>query len=324
MGCKDEVANQAMARSDGFSGLSEFLSVAKHASFRAAAAELGVTPAAVSQAIRTLEAKTGLVLFQRTTRRVGLTEAGEKLLARVCPAAAEIAGAFEALTDLRDRPAGLLRLSVPRVALPLVIEPVLPNFRRAYPDVAVDIDVNDAAVELTTNNLDAGIRIGEQVERDMIAIRLTPDLHWSVLGSPAYFAARGRPRTPEELTAHECIRYRFLTAGSIYRWEFVRGAREFSVDAPGSVTVNDADLMMTCALKGMGLIYTADLFASRQLAAGQLESVLGEFLPKTPGLFLYFPARTQMQPKLRAFIDMSTATSKRRDAGRAPSRRSRR
>src|SRR5262245_1810799 len=175
-----------MPRSDGFSGLSEFLSVAKHASFRAAAAELGVTPAAVSQAIRTLETKTGLVLFQRTTRRVGLTEAGEKLLARVRPAATEIDDAFEALTYLREKPAGLLRLSVPRVAVPLVIEPVLANFRRAYPDVAVDVDVNDAVVDLTANNLDAGVRIGEMVERDMIAVRLTADVRWSVLGAPAY------------------------------------------------------------------------------------------------------------------------------------------
>jgi DNA-binding transcriptional LysR family regulator len=315
-----------MPRSDGFSGLSEFLAVAKHASFRAAAAELGVTPAAVSQAIRTLETRAGLVLFQRTTRRVGLTEAGEKLLARVRPAAVEIADAFEALTDLRERPAGLLRLSVPRVAVPLVIEPVLANFRRAYPDVAVDIDVNDGTIDLTANNLDAGIRIGEMVERDMIAVRLTPDLRWSVLGAPSYFAARGRPRTPEELTRHECIRYRFLTAGSIYRWEFVRGGREFSVDAPGGVTVNDGALLMTCALKGMGLIYTADLFAAREVAAGQLESVLDEFLPTSPGLFLYFPARTQTQPKLRAFIDLATIDNKRRGnaaAGRASARRGR-
>jgi DNA-binding transcriptional LysR family regulator len=312
-----------MARSDGFSGLSEFLSVARHASFRAAAAELGVTPAAVSQAIRTLEARTGLVLFQRTTRRVGLTEAGEQLLTRVRPAATEIADAFDALSALRERPAGLLRLSVPRVALPLVIEPVLADFRRAYPDVAVDIDVNDAVVDLTANNLDAGVRIGEMVERDMIAVRLTPDLRWSVLGAPSYFAARGRPRTPEELTRHECIRYRFLTAGSVYRWEFVRGGRDFSVDVYGSVTVNDGTLMMSFALKGMGLIYTADLFAAHEVAAGQLETVLEEFLPTSPGLFLYFPARTQMQPKLRAFIDMMTAR-KERAAVRASTRRSRR
>ncbi|HEY6561682.1 MAG TPA: LysR substrate-binding domain-containing protein [Polyangiaceae bacterium] len=309
-----------MARSDGFSGLSEFLAVARHSSFRAAAAELGVTPAAVSQAIRTLETKTGLLLFQRTTRRVGLTEAGERLLARIRPAAAEIADAFEALAEMRSRPTGLLRLSVPRVALPLVIEPVLPEFRRAYPDVAVDIDVNDAAVDLTAHNLDAGIRIGESVERDMIAVRLTPDVRWSVLGSPAYFAARGRPRTPEDLTRHECIRYRFLTARAVYRWEFVRGSREFSVDASGSVTVNDGALMIVLARAGMGLIYTADLFAARELRAGELQPVLESFLPSSPGLFLYFPARTQMQPKLRAFIDAATLTSKRR-AQRATARR---
>ena len=272
-----------MARSDGFSGLSEFLAVARHASFRAAAAELGVTPAAVSQAIRTLEAKTGLVLFRRTTRRVGLTEAGVHLLTRVRPAAAQIADAFDSLTDLRERPAGSLRLSVPRVALPIVIEPVLPDFRRAYPDVTVDIDVNDAAVDLTANNLDAGIRIGELLERDMIAVRLTQDLRWSVLGAPSYFAARGRPRTPEDLTQHECIRYRFLTAGSIYRWEFVRGSREFSVDVPGGVTVNDGTLMVSFARRGMGLIYTADLFVPSELQTGELEPVLKEFLPTTAG-----------------------------------------
>ena len=127
-----------------------------------------------------------------------------------------------------------------------------------------------------------------------------------MLGAPSYFAAHGRPRTPEELTRHECIRYRFLTAGSIYRWEFVRGRREFSVEVRGGVTVNDGALMMTLALKGMGLIYTADLFAARDVAAGQLESVLHEFLPTSPGLFLYFPARTQVQQKLRALIDMVT------------------
>jgi DNA-binding transcriptional LysR family regulator len=208
-----------------------------------------------------------------------------------------------------------------------VIEPVLADFRRAFPDVAVDVDVNDAVVDLTANNLDAGVRIGEMVERDMIAVRLTPDLRWSVLGAPAYFAARGRPRTPEELVRHECIRYRFLTAGSIYRWEFVRGGREFSVDVPGGVTVNDGALMMSFALQGMGLIYTADLFAARQLAAGQLETALAEFLPTSPGLFLYFPARTQTQPKLRAFIDLITARDERRAeraAGRAAAGRGRR
>src|SRR5689334_13879703 len=178
-----------MARTDGFTGLSEFLAVAEHASFRIAAARLNVTPAAVSQAIRALETRLGLPLFQRTTRRVGLTEAGQSLLARLRPAAAEIHEALEALGDMRQRPAGLLRLSVPRIAVSLIIEPVLADFRRAYPEVGVEIDVSDGNVDLTAGGFDAGIRIGESIDRDMIAVRVTPDIHWSILGAPAYFAA---------------------------------------------------------------------------------------------------------------------------------------
>ena len=309
-----------MARIDAFSGLSEFLAVAQHSSFRAAAADLGVTPAAVSQAIRALEARTGLVLFQRTTRRVGLTEAGTRLLARVKPATGEIGSAFDELADLRSRPAGLLRLTVPRVAVPIIVEPVLGEFRRAYPDITVDIDVSDATVDLTRHHFDAGIRIGEYLERDMIAVRVTPDIRWSVLGAPAYFAARGRPRTPEDLTRHECIRYRFVTSGSVYRWEFERAGREFSVDVPGGITLNDSSLMLTLARTGAGLIYVGDLFAARELAAGELESVLEAFLPTTPGLFLYFPTRTQLQPKLRAFVDFLTAFAK-RTASDSPAKR---
>jgi DNA-binding transcriptional LysR family regulator len=300
-----------MARTDGFTGLSEFLAVAEHASFRVAAARLNVTPAAVSQAIRSLETRLGLPLFQRTTRRVGLTEAGQSLLARLRPAAAEIHDALEALGDMRQRPAGLLRLSVPRIAVSLIIEPVLADFRRAYPEVSVEIDVSDGNVDLTTAGFDAGIRIGESIDRDMIAVRLTPDIRWSILGSPAYFATRGRPRTPEELTHHECIRYRFVGSRSIYRWEFERDGREFSLDPPGGVIVNDGELQIALAKRGMGLTYTADLIAAREIAAGELEAVLQSFLPVTPGMFLYFPARTQTQPKLRAFIDAATAYAKR-------------
>lgn len=301
-----------MARTDGFSGLSEFLAVAEHSSFRLAAARLSVTPAAVSQAIRALESRLGVSLFQRTTRSVGLTEAGRALLSRVRPAAAEIGDACEAIGAMRDRPGGLLRLSVPRISVPLIIEPVLPAFRQAYPDVGVEIDVNDAAIDLTAGGFDAGIRIGESIERDMIAVRLTPDIRWSIVGAPAYFTARGRPRTPEDLNNHECIRYRFAGSGSIYRWEFEREGREFSLDAPGSVIVNDGELQTTLAKKGLGLVYTANLVVEREIVSGELESVLAPFLPVTPGLFLYFPARTQTQPKLRAFIDTVTARTRKR------------
>lgn len=311
-----------MARTDAFTGLSEFLAVARHSSFRAAAAELGVSSAAVSQAIRALETRTGLVLFQRTTRRVALTEAGSALLVRVQPASTEISDAFEALADLRTRPTGLLRLTVPRVAVSIIVEPVLAAFRRAYPEITVDVDVSDATVELTRDHLDAGMRIGEYLERDMVAVRLTPDIRWCVLGSPSYFAAHGRPRTPEDLTHHECIRYRFATSRSVYRWEFVRAGREFSVDVPGGITLNDGTLMLGLARSGAGLIYMGDQFAARELAGGELESVLESFLPRSPGLFLYFPTRTQQQPKLRAFVDFVTAFTRRDSRGKkqAPSR----
>lgn len=299
-----------MARTDLFTGLSEFLAVADHASFRAAAAAIGVTPAAVSQAIRALETRVGLPLFQRTTRNVALTEAGMKLLARLRPATTEIGEALEALGTLRQRPMGQLRLSVPRIALDLVILRVLPEFRRACPEVTVEIDVNDASIDLAVDRFDAGIRIGEFIERDMVAVRITADFRWLVLGAPAYFAAHRRPQSPHDLTDHECIRYRFPTARTVYRWEFLRDGREYSLDPPGNVVVNDHTLMIALAKQGMGLAYTSDLVAAREIAAGELEPVLAPHLPTKPGLFLYFPARSQAQPKLRAFIDVATRVMK--------------
>jgi DNA-binding transcriptional LysR family regulator len=293
-----------LARVDRFTGLSEFIAVADHASFRAAAAELRVTPAAVSQAIRSLEARLGLPLFQRTTRHVALTEAGVNFLSRVRSATNEIGEALDALAALRERPTGHLRLSVPRIALDLVVLAVVPEFRQAYPDVRVEIDVDDASVDLTAGRFDAGIRIGEFIERDMIAVRITSDFRWSVLGAPSYFAARGRPRSPQDLIRHECIRYRFPTARVVYRWEFLRKGREYSLDPPGGVVVNDHMIMIALARRGLGLAYTADLIAARELASGELEPVLASYLPTRPGLFLYFPAKNQAQPKLRAFIDV--------------------
>jgi DNA-binding transcriptional LysR family regulator len=304
-----------MGRTDTFTGISEFLAVAERASFRAAAADLGVTPAAVTQAIRALEKRLGLPLFQRTTRRVSLTEVGGTLLARLKPATTEITESLEALGALRTQPSGLLRLSVPRMALALVIEPLLPEFRRAYPDVAIEVDVDDGAVDLMAGRFDAGIRLGEFVERDMIAVRVTPDVQWSVLGSPAYFARRGRPETPEDLINHECIRFRFPTSRTVYRWEFERDGREFSIDPPGKIVVNDSALMHSLASAGVGLIYASDLIAEHELEQGRLERVLERHLPETPGLFLYFPARSQMQPKLRAFIDAARSLAKRRSRG---------
>jgi DNA-binding transcriptional LysR family regulator len=295
-----------LARIDAFTGLSEFLAVARHASFRAAAAELRVSPAAVSQAVKALEFRVGLPLFVRTTRSVGLTEAGSRLLARLGPAAGEIGDAMEEVGALRATPAGHLRLSVPRIALDLVVLPLLPAFRKACPDIKVELDVDDASIDLLPAGFDAGIRIGSFIERDMVAVRLTPDFQWRVLGSPAYFAAHGAPRRPQDLLQHECIGYRFPTAKTVYRWQFRRKGREFTVDAAGSVIVNDHLSMIALAKAGVGLAYTADLIAAPAVAEGALRPVLEDFSPKGQGLYLYFPARSQRQPKLRAFIDFAT------------------
>lgn len=295
-----------MARIDRFTGLSEFLAVAGHASFRAAAAELQVTPAAVSQAVRALELRLGQPLFQRTTRTVTLTDAGAALIERLRPATGEIDEALDILAAQRRRPAGHLRLSVPRIALDLAVVPALDDFRRAYPDIVVELDVNDALVDVAGERFDAGIRIGEFIERDMVAVRLTPPFRWVVVGAPSYFAARGRPQVPQDLTGHDCIRYRYPTARSIYRWQFQRQGRDYSLDPPGGIIVNDHLTVIRLARTGVGLAYTADLVAAHELASGELEEVLAPHLPTKAGLFLYFPAKNQEQPKLRAFIDAMT------------------
>ncbi len=293
-----------MARAHPLSGLVEFEAVARHLSFRAAAAELGVSPAAVSVAMRALETRLGLPLFVRTTRRVALSDAGAALLARLQPALVDVGGAVEAVRQLRSAPTGRLRLTVPRIALDTVLVPALPQLRSRYPDIELEIDVDDASVDMTARGFDAGIRIGEFIDRDMVAVRLTPDFRWTVLGAPAYLAEHGRPRTPRDLMSHQCIRYRFPTAKSIYRWTFAEGARSYTIDPPGSIVVTDHLTMVSLAAAGLGLAYTATQVAAPQIAAGTLVPVLKGHLPTTSGLFLYFAQRSQAQPKLRALIEV--------------------
>ena len=294
-----------MARTDQFTGLAEFIAVGRHASFRAAGAELGVTPSAISQAIRALEARVGLPLFQRTTRKVALTDAGAALLAQLSPAASSITEALESLAASRKRPAGNLRLSVPRIALELVLWDVIPAFREAFPEITLDLDVNDASIDLASGLLDAGIRMGEYIQRDMAAVRLTEDFRYVVVGSPRYLKKHGRPSTPKDLAAHECIRYRFPTARTVYRWEFIKAGRTYSVEPRGGLTVNDHLSMLALAGRGVGLAYSLDLLAAGALRERRLEAVLTQHTPKASGLFLYFPVRSHAQPKLRAFIDFA-------------------
>jgi DNA-binding transcriptional LysR family regulator len=292
-----------VARIDPFDGLSEFLAIARCGSFRAAAAELGVTPGAISQALQVLERRLGLPLFHRTTRKIGLTEAGERLLVQLRPAAETITGTLDDLTLLRAKPSGRLRLLVHRMAIPQVIEPILPAFRQSYPDISVEIVVDDAHVELIAGGFDAGIRIGEYIDRDMVAVRVSPPFSWMVLGAPSYFARHGRPGAPEDIAAHDCIRYRLPGTSEVYRWEFERNGQALTVDPPGSVVVNDSGLLRSLAIQGMGLIYTAGLKVGPDIEAGLLEPALEEFMPPRDSLFICFPHSSRTQPKLRAFVE---------------------
>jgi DNA-binding transcriptional LysR family regulator len=285
------------------SGVMPFLAVAEHRSFTRAAAALNVTPTAVSKAVRVLEQRHGVILFQRTTSSVALTEAGTALLARLRPAVGEMTGALEALGGFQDRPTGVLRLTVSRMAAHFLVARVLPEYRRLYPDVRLDLSIDDGTVDLASGEHDAGIRQGESLAQDMVAIRLTPPVQWAVYGSPAYFSRRERPTRPEDLIEHQTIGYRFVTAGTIYRWEFSRNGRAFTVNTRDEVVVNDRLTLMSLAKASLGLAYLTDGEAA-QAGRGKLEAVLEDWIPKSAGLFLYFPARTQNQPKLRALLDV--------------------
>lgn len=297
-------------RRDQLDGVVAFLRVAERRSFTAAAAELGVTPAAVSHTIKQLEGRIGVALFARTTRDVGLTEAGRRFLEHARPGLAQLSEAFEAARRLGDAPSGLLRLNVPRVALPGIVEPVLAEFRAAYPAVEVEITVEDRSVNIVEEGFDAGIRLGEMIEADMVGIRLTPPFRCAIVASPGYLAKHGRPARPEELRGHDCINFR-QGRGTLYRWEFEEGGREWEMAVPGTFATNDGALMMAACVQGLGLAYTLEPVATPLVEQGLLERVLEPFCPETPGFFLYFPHRAQVLPKLRVFADFTVARLRR-------------
>lgn len=286
-----------------FDGIAAFLRVAERRSFRAAAADLGVSPSAVSQTIKALEARVGVALVSRTTRSVGLTEAGQLFLERVKPAAEDVADAINVARSLGERPSGLLRLTAPRAAVAPVLEPVLADFCAAYPEIEVEITSDSAFVDIVESGFDAGIRLGELVQADMVRVRLTPPFDFCVVGSPDYFARHGRPERPEDLMHHRCIRLRQLTAGSIYKWEFKQGRRRFEMTVDGPLIVNDEALPLAMAVRGLGLAYMARPLAEAAIGHGELEAVLENNMPSSAGLYLYYPSRAQMLLKLRVFVD---------------------
>jgi len=289
-------------RQGALDGVEAFLSVARHRSFRKAAAELGVTPSAISQAVRALESRVGAALFIRTTRSVGLSEAGERFHARAKPAFEELVAASEVARDLGQRPAGLLRLTVPRAVVPILLEPLIASFCQAYPEVEVEIAASAGLVDIAAEGFDAGIRLGQFIEADMIAVRLTPSFPLSVVGSPDYLRRRQRPERIDDLRLHACLRMR-RSNGSIAPWSFVNGNEAVEAIVSGPLIANDMPTVLGAAVEGLGLAQVPGPIAAGAVEAGKLVRVLEPFAPMAPGVFLYYPRYRQMLPKLRAFID---------------------
>lgn len=288
---------------DDLAGLAELLLVAEKRSFTAAAAVMRVTPSAVSQSIRALEERVGVRLLQRTTRSVGVTEVGARFLAQLRPAMDGIHAALESLEAARGRPTGTLRLNIPRLAGALVIQPALAAFLAAHPEVRLDVSIDDSLADIVEQGFDAGMRLGETLEKDMVAMRVTADMRSAVVGSPAYFAAHGKPKHPRELHAHDCVNYRGMTSGAIYRWEFRDRGRDISIAVDGRVITNDFDIMLRAALDGVGLAYVIESTVAALLAEKRLVRVLTPFCPEFPGLYLYYAGRAQLPPKLRALVE---------------------
>lgn len=280
-----------------------FTRVAHHGSFTRAAAELEVSPSALSQTVRGLEAQLGMRLLNRTTRKVGLTEHGAQFLAQVRPALEMIGGAFDSLDDARQRPNGTLRINLARVTASIVVMPGLDEFRRRYPDLSLDLAIHDGFVDLIAGGFDAGIRLGESLAQDMVAVPVSGPMRMCVVGSPDYFRRRGRPQTPGQLAGHECIRYRFVGSGVIAPWEFERDGQSLKIEPKGHLLVNDGEVLIDAARQGLGLAYIFEAAVEDELRSGKLQRVLGDWCEPFPGFFLYYPSRAQMPLKLRVFID---------------------
>jgi len=307
-------------RQGALDGVEAFLSVARHRNFRKAAAELGVTPSAISQAVRALEARIGAALFLRTTRSVGLTEAGQRFLARAAPAFDELVAASEAARDLGQRPTGLLRLAVPRAVVPLILEPVIAAFCQAYPEIELEIAASDEMVDLAASGFDAGIRLGQFIAPDMVVVRLTPPFPFVVVGSPDYLRPRKRPERIDDLRQHACLRMR-RSNGSIAPWPFVDGNKSVEAIVSGPLIAHDYPTLLGAAIQGVGLAQAPSPLAKAAIAEGRLQALLTPFAVTAPGVFLYYPGRRQVLPKLRAFIEYVKYRSADAPPGRKTARR---
>jgi len=288
---------------DDLSSLSAFLAVAEERSFTRAAKGLGVSPSAMSHKIRGLEESIGVRLLSRTTRSVAPTDAGRQLLARLRPAVADIREALDQVAGLRNKPAGRVRLLVPRLAAMTLLAPKLGEFARDYPDVVLDVTADDSRIDIVAGGFDAGIQFGEFIEKDMIAVRVSGDHRAAIVGSPTYFASHPKPRSPHDLLSHRCINFRHGSAG-VYRWEFDKGKKSLSVAVNGPLIVDDVEILIGATVDGVGLAFVSEDHVARHITNGELVRVLEDWCQPFPGFFLYYPNRRNQPAALSALINV--------------------
>jgi DNA-binding transcriptional LysR family regulator len=280
-----------------------FLAVGRERSFTRAAAKLGVSQSALSHTIRELEARLGVRLLTRTTRSVSPTDAGERLLHRLGPRFEEIEAELEALGELREKPAGTIRITASDYAADRILWPKLAKLLRRYPDIKIEINVDNGLTDIVAQRFDAGVRSGEQVAKDMIAVRIGPDMRMAVVGTPSYFATRPEPRKPQDLIAHDCINLRLITHGGLYAWEFEKGGRELKVRVDGQLIFNSTFQMLGAALAGFGLAYVPEDLIQPHLAKGRLKRVLEDWCPPYSGYHLYYPSRRQTSAAFALLVE---------------------
>jgi DNA-binding transcriptional LysR family regulator len=294
-------------RGSDFAELKAFAAIVERASFTRAADHLGLSPSALSQTIRELETRLGVRLLNRTTRSVAPSEAGAKLYARVAPMIAELDDAMAEAMATTGRPAGTLRINTLGFAAKKLIAPILGRFHRSHPGVVLDIVIDDTLSDIVAGRFDAGIRVGERLEKDMIAVRLTPDIPMLAVASPKYLARHGEPQSPDDLHRHACLNWRFPGSGAIYRWQLKKKTKLVEMAVAGPLISNLQEVVVQGALQGLGILYAYDDTGVREaLDAGRLKRVLADWSPTLPGLFLYYSSRRSPTPALRAFIDCLT------------------
>lgn len=303
--CEASLHNARMSP-DLLPAIAAFARVAHHASFTRAAEELGVSPSALSQTVRTLEAKLGVRLLDRSTRSVGATELGRQFLEGARPALAALAQAVEGIDEARDKPAGLLRLNVARVSAELLLYPHFGDFAAAYPDIVLELVCDNRMVDLVEGGFDAGIRLGESLAQDVVALPIAGPQRMVSFAAPRYLEGRTPPRTPEDLREHRCLNFR-LTTGGLYRWEYAQDGRELDVEVAGPVIANDSEVLLAAARAGAGIAVAFEGTVREDFDGGRLVPLLEPWWPSFPGFYLYYPSRAQMPRKLRVFIDFLQA-----------------